>query len=417
MPHRHSEHIGSEVAAIFQRNMAFHFEAKNIIERRLLTNCLEISYIKNEMPKRKVAMPKHITNKNSGKKSEHRFPDCRLLIHGDNLDAISFLKKDPKIYGKVRLIYADPPYGTKQSFTVTDDRISTISRVNGGRVAYNDSLSGKAYLDFLGQRLSAIRDLLADDGSIYLHIDSKMGHYVKCLMDEIFGQEHFINDITRIKCNPKNFARNGYGNIKDMVLFYSKTKKNIWNNPRQSIQIDNGDLRFRSVDAAGRLYTTTPLHAPGETTNGATGQPWKGILPPPGRHWRYQPNLLDKLDKEGLVEWSSTGNPRKKIYADEVMKAGVKVQDVWVFKDPQNPKYPTEKNLEMLKMIVEASSEPNDIVLDPFCGSGTTLVAAQSLGRKWIGIDSSKEAISLCKKRLYGLTLIDLTKNQKELLG
>lgn len=335
-----------------------------------------------------------------------------ILIHGDNLVALSFLRKNPEIYGNVRLVYADPPYGTKQSFTVTDERVSTISRVNGGRVAYNDTLSGKAYLDFLGKRLSAIHEIMAEDGSIYLHIDSKMGHYVKCLMDEIFGQENFINDITRIKCNPKNFARKGYGNIKDMVLFYAKSKKYIWNNPRQAIQIVNGDSRFRSVDSNGRLYTTTPLHAPGVTTNGVTGQAWRGMKPPPGRHWRYPPSLLDKLDKEGLVEWSATGNPRKKIYADEVMRAGVKVQDVWVFKDPQNPKYPTEKNLEMLKMIVGASSDPNDLVLDPFCGSGTTLVAAQALGRRWIGIDSSQEAISLCKKRLYGLRLIDLNREK-----
>ncbi len=237
-----------------------------------------------------------------------------------------------------------------------------------------------------------------------------MGHYVKALMDKIFGQRNFINDISRIKCNPKNFARKGYGNIKDMVLFYSKSQRHVWNNPRQKIRIKEDDVRFRSVDSDGRRYTTTPLHAPGETANGETGKRWRGMSPPAGRHWRYPPRVLEELDKKGLIEWSGTGNPRKKIYADDVTLAGVKVQDIWIFKDPQSPVYPTEKNLEMLKMIVNASSNSGDIVLDAFCGSGTMLVAAEELGRKWIGIDSSKEAVSICKKRLHGCRVYDLTR-------
>ncbi len=257
-----------------------------------------------------------------------------------------------------------------------------------------------------------MRELLADDGSIYVHIDVKMGHYVKIVMDKIFGQKNFINDITRVKCNPKNFARKGYGNVKDMILFYSKTKDYVWNHPRQAIEIGEDDVRFRSVDADGRRYTTTPLHAPGETANGATGKEWRGMSPPAGRHCRYPPAVLEELDKKGLIEWSSTGNPRKKIFADDVMRAGVKMQDIWVFKDPQNPNYPTEKNLEMLKMIVKASSNEGDIVLDAFCGSGTTLLAAKQLRRRWIGIDSSKEAIEICKKRLDDFELIELKDNR-----
>lgn len=341
-------------------------------------------------------------------KQARLFHSGGLLIHGDNYDALRFLAENKDIKGNIRLVYIDPPYGTKQSFTISADRFATVSRVNGGRLAYDDSLTGEAYLAFLASRLAAIRELMADDGSIYVHIDTKMGHYVKILMDKIFGQKNFINDIARIKCNPKNFARKGYGNVKDMVLFYAKTKKHVWDDPRQTIQINQNDVRFRSIDSDGRRYTTTPLHAPGETTNGETGKKWKGLSPPSGRHWRYAPRVLDELDRKGLIEWSSTGNPRKKIFADDVMKAGVKVQDIWIFKDPQNPIYPTEKNLEMLKMIVKASSNPKDIVLDAFCGSGTTLVAADELGRRWIGIDSSQEAISICKRRFGGFELVDL---------
>jgi adenine-specific DNA-methyltransferase len=323
------------------------------------------------------------------------------LIYGDNYDALGFLESKKDIHGKVRLVYIDPPYGTKQDFTFSEDRFSTISRINGGKVAYKDTLTGEDYLRFLSGRLVRIRNIMANDGVIYLHIDSKMGHYVKVLMDKIFGQTNFINDITRIKCNPKNFSRKGFGNMKDMILLYSKSKNYIWNDPRQKIEIGDNDKRFRSVDSNGRQYTTTPLHAPGETANGVTGKKWKGMFPPPGRHWRYAPKVLDELDEKGLIEWSSTGNPRKKIYADDIMKAGVKLQDIWDYKDPQNPKYPTEKNMDMLKMIISTSSNEEDWVLDAFCGSGTTLVASQELNRHWIGIDSSKEAISICKSRLF----------------
>lgn len=325
-----------------------------------------------------------------------------LLIQGDNLDALQMLRDNPNVCGKIRLVYIDPPFGTRQIFTIAEHRIATISRGNGGEVAYRDSLFGQAYLGFLKARLQAIREIMADDGSIYVHIDCKVGHYVKCLMDEIFGAENFINDITRIKCNPKNFNRKGYGNIKDIILFYGKTRRFVWNDVRQPIEVSIGDERFRAVDSDGRRYTTTPLHAPGETVNGATGKPWRELRPPAGRHWRYPPSTLEELDKKGLIEWSSTGNPRKKIYADEVVRAGIKIQDVWVFKDPQNPKYPTEKNLEMLKLIVSNSSRPGDVVLDAFCGSGTTLVAASELGRKWIGIDDSQVAIGTVKRRLPG---------------
>jgi adenine-specific DNA-methyltransferase len=222
-------------------------------------------------------------------------------------------------------------------------------------------------------------------------------------MDKIFGEENFINHIVRIKCNPKNFSRAGYGNIHDMILFYSKSKSYVWNEAREEFSEDEIRRLFPKVDKLGRRYTTTPLHAPGETRNGVTGLPWRGIKPPKGRHWRYPPEELDRLDREGLIEWSPSGNPRKIIYADEIIQKGKKRQDVWEFKDPPYPIYPTEKNLEMLKVIIQASSNPDDIVLDCFAGSGTTLVAAEALGRRWIGIDNSEIAIEVIQKRLSSM--------------
>src|SRR5581483_1157045 len=238
-------------------------------------------------------------------------------------------------------------------FNVDHDRISTISRINDGFIAYQDILTGKKYLDFLKARLVLIKELMSPTGAIYVHIDNKMGHYVKCLMDEIFGQDNFINDITRVKCNPKNFFRKGFGNIKDVILFYSKTKNMLWNESRQKSQVSDHNARYFKKDQDGKAYTTTPLHAPGQTRDGATGRPWRGMLPPKGRHWRYPPTQLEELDNKGLIEWSSTGNPRKKIFLDDVVKNGTKMQDIWYFKDPQNPQYPTEKNMEMLKVIIK----------------------------------------------------------------
>ena len=160
---------------------------------------------------------------------------------------------------------------------------------------------------------------------------------------------------------------------------------------------------FSKVDKNGKHYTTLPLHGPGETLNGPTGKQWRGRKPLKGSHWQYSPEELDKLDAQGLIEWSSTGNPRRIYYAEDAIKKGRKRQDIWEFKDPAYPSYPTEKNLQMLKIIVEASSKPGDIVLDCFAGSGTTLVAAEELGRRWIGSDNSKEAIEVAQKRIVAI--------------
>jgi adenine-specific DNA-methyltransferase len=316
-----------------------------------------------------------------------------MLIWGDNLIVLKHLQSMNSLKNKVKLIYIDPPFATGREFNGTHKE-----------VAYSDTLKGANYLEFLRKRLFLLREILADDGTIYVHIDWKMAHYVRVLMDEIFGPEHFINDITRIKCNPKNFKRKAYGNYKDTILFYSKGDDYIWNGSQENLTDDDVDRLFPRTDKDGRKYTTTPLHAPGETMNGPTGKEWKGLLPPKGRHWRYPPEQLTALENLGLIEWSDTGNPRKKIYADEVVVNGKKRQDIWDFKDPQYPRYPTEKNIDLLKTIISASSKKGDIVLDSFCGSGTTMEAAESLGRRWIGIDESKHAIQIAQKRLSNMT-------------
>jgi len=320
------------------------------------------------------------------------------LILADNLVALEILLRESEVAGKVRLIYIDPPFGTDQEFKSGISR--TVSKSREDETAYEDRLVGADYLAFLKKRLLLLRDILASDGSIYVHIDWNMCHYVKTLMDEVFEQDRFINNITRIKCNPKSFKRRAYGNMTDAILFYSKTKDYVWHEAREEFTEQQIETLFPKVDKYGRHYTTLPLHGPGETLNGPTGQPWRGRRPPKGSHWQYPPEELERLDREGLIEWSASGNPRRIYYADEAMAKGRKRQDVWEFKDPAYPSYPTEKNLNMLKVIIEASSNPDDLVLDCFAGSGTTLVAAEELGRRWMGIDNSSVAIKTAQKRL-----------------
>jgi len=337
------------------------------------------------------------------KLSSYRFDsdwslDKNKLIHGDNLKVLQTLLSNCDLKSKVDLVYIDPPFSTNSIFSIGEDRVSTVSSSLSDKIAYKDKLTGSSFLEFLRARLVLLRELMSDKASIYLHIDYKIGHYVKIIMDEIFGIDNFRNDITRIKCNPKNFKRKAYGNIKDMILFYSKTSHNTWNDPLDSFSEEDAVRLFKKTDANGRQYTTIPLHAPGETKNGPTGRAWRGIFPPKGRHWRSEPKVLEELDKAGLIEWSKNNVPRKKIYADE--KQGKKKQDIWEYKDSQYPVYPTEKNLDLLKSIVLASSNPGDLVLDCFCGSGSTIQAAEELDRQWIGIDESIEAINVTKKRL-----------------
>lgn len=320
-----------------------------------------------------------------------------LLIKGDNLEGLHYLLYDEKLKGKIDLVYIDPPFATNGRFTITDGRATTISNSRDGDVAYSDKLTGKDFIEFLRERLVLIKELLSGKGSIYLHIDYKIGHYVKVMMDEIFGIENFKNDITRIKCNPKNFKRIGYGNIKDLILFYSKSEKPIWNEPKEAYTEKDLDKLFPKMKQ-GRRYTTVPIHAPGETKNGKSNQPFKGMMPPKGRHWRTDVETLEQWDKDGLIEWSGTGNPRKIIFADE--REGKRVQDIWEFKDPQYPIYPTEKNEDMLDLIIKTSSNPDSIVLDCFCGSGTTLKSSQLLNRKWVGIDQSEHAIKATIEKL-----------------
>lgn len=331
-----------------------------------------------------------------------------LLVEGDNLEVMLSLLTNYQYGGTVDLVYIDPPFATNSVFRSGVERTATVSSHHTDRIAYEDKLLGADFLEFLRGRLIVIRELMSDRASIYLHIDYKIGHYVKIIMDEVFGIENFRNDIARVKCNPKNFSRKAYGNVKDLVLFYSKTSRYTWNEPTEALAESDLERLYPRTDKNGRRYATVPVHAPGVTQNGPTGSMWRGLMPPKGRHWRSSPEELDRLDRDGLIEWSSNGNPRRVIFADDAARRGKKIQDVWMdFKDHPYPGYPTEKNFELLRTIVRASSNPGDVVLDCFCGSGTTLAAAESLNRRWIGIDESSVAIEATVSKLSSGLLLN----------
>ncbi len=309
------------------------------------------------------------------------------LYYGDNLPILALLLQDHFVRGKVRLIYIDPPFSTKSVF-------QSRSQID----AYQDLLAGSHYIEFMRERLVLLRELLAVDGTIYVHLDDNMVFHIKVIMDEVFGRRNFRNWITRKKCNPKNYTHRTYGNISDYILFYTKSDDYVWNRPLTLWTPEHAEREYSYVEEnTGRRYKKVPIHAPG-VRNGETGKDWRGMHPPPGKHWQFPPKILDEMDARGEIHWSPNGNPRRKIYFDQ--SKGIPVQDIWLdFRDAHNQMikvtgYPTEKNPDLLTRFIEASSNPDDLVLDCFSGSGTTLSVASQLKRKWIGIDNSPAAIS-----------------------
>lgn len=325
---------------------------------------------------------------------EHTTPDRHVrLLQGDNLGILLWLRCDRSVHRKVRCVYIDPPFATAMAFV---DR--------NVRHAYDDSPVGADYLEFLRQRLIVLHDLLAENGVIFVHLDQTIVFEVKLVLDEVFGRQRFRNFITRKKCNTKNYTRRTFGNIADHLLFYSKSDNYVWHRPYDEWNEDRVREEYQYVDkATGRRYKKVPLHAPG-IRNGETGKPWRGMMPPPGKHWQYPPSKLEALDKAGEIYWSPNGNPRRIVFFDP--SKGVPAQDIWMqFKDAHNQNvkitgYPTEKNFALVSRLVAATTNPGDLVLDAFCGSGTTLEAARELGRRAIGIDDSPSAIEATLKRL-----------------
>jgi site-specific DNA-methyltransferase (adenine-specific) len=335
--------------------------------------------------------------------------DTRVVYCGDNLDQ---LKKLPDAC--VDLIYIDPPFNSNRNYEVF------WGETKEKRAFEDRHASTQAYIDYMRPRCVQLKRVLKTTGSFYYHCDWHAGHYVKIMLDQLFGENNFLNEVIWKRTHAHGGARR-FGPVHDTIFFYSGSDTWTWNPQYAEYSDEYKEKFFRFEDEEGRRYRLTILTGSG-TRNGHSGRPWRGIDPTKsGRHWAVPgyarallPNpdaetvqeALDQLDAIGRVAWPAKqgGVPSFKQYMDDF--EGAQLQSVWTDIPPISAQakerlgYPTQKPLALLERIIKASSNPNDIILDAFCGCGTALVAAQNLGRQWIGIDISPTACRVMAKRL-----------------
>lgn len=358
-----------------------------------------------------------------------------VLYYGDNLDILRRYVKDES----VDLIYLDPPFKSDQNYNVLfkeqdgtraasqirafedtwtwdqeDEGVYADLVIGGGKVAdvmqafrtFLGPCDMLAYLVMMAPRLVEMRRVLKNAGSIYLHCDPTASHYLKMLMDAVFGPERFLSEIVWKRTSAHSGASRPAA-VHDLILLYSKTGAYTWNQQYQEYDPAYLETFFEMKDPDGRRWKRTDLTGAGVTRVGPTGRPWRGIdVTSKGRHWAYSPEELDRLDAAGLIHWPAKkgGMPRLKQYAEDM--PGIPIQDVWNDIRPihnlaaERLGYPTQKPEALLERIIKASSNEGDLILDPFCGCGTTIAAAQKLNRHWIGIDITHLAMTLIKERL-----------------
>lgn len=362
------------------------------------------------------------------------------LYYGDNLDVLRRYIPDES----VDLIYLDPPFNSRQDYNVLfaeKDGARSASQItafkdswewnieaerafievveSGGRVAdamraFRTLLGGSdmlAYLAMMAPRLVELRRVLKSTGSIYLHCDPTASHYLKLLMDSVFGPEQFLTEIIWKRSSAHSDSKQGrkqHGRIHDTILFYSGSASWLWNVLHTEYDESYISNFYKHIEpSTGRRYRLGDLTGPGGKAKGNPEYEVMGVT----RYWRYSKERMQTLIDEGRIVQSKPGAvPAYKRYLDEM--SGVSLQDVWTDIPPIGAQakerlgYPTQKPEALLERILRASSNEGDVVLDPFCGCGTTVQVAQRLNRRWIGIDITHLAISLIKKRLadsYGV--------------
>ncbi|MHA1215605.1 MAG: site-specific DNA-methyltransferase [Candidatus Hodarchaeales archaeon] len=343
-----------------------------------------------------------------------------LLIWGDNKLVISSLIKQGWA-GKINLIYIDPPFFTGADFTVRtklgDEKIEKEPSIIEER-AYKDTWSGgiASYLKYMYERLLLMRELLAENGSIYVHLDWHVGHYVKVMMDEIFGYENFRNEIVWQRTLGHHLA-SVMDVMTDYILWYSKTNAFVYNQQYQSLTEEEINKKFPFIEKeTGRRFTHEKLEKTSNIYSKGEVRIIQGKKVVSNVGWIWTQETFDKRLKENpyLIFWTKEGRPRYKRYADEYK--GRKFGNLWTDIMPlgsgaeERSDFDTQKPEALLKRIILASSNEGDIVADFFCGSGTTLAVAEKLGRRWIGADLSKFAIQVTRKRLLDIH------NSKDLL-
>lgn len=357
------------------------------------------------------------------------------LYFGDNLD----IMRDHIADESIDLVYLDPPFNSKASYNVLfaekDGKASSAQITAFEDTWHWDESAESTYLDvvkngpsdlselmqalrqFLGSndvlayltmisiRLVEMRRVLKGTGTIYLHCDPTASHYLKIVMDSIFGVRNFLNEVVWKRTSAHSDVVQGalhMGRIHDVIFRYSKCSNPTRNPVYVPYSEDYVESVYRYVEEDGRRYQTQPLHA--KQPGGDTSYEWKGQFPPPGRYWAFSRDNMEKLDREGRIYYSKTGVPRYKIYLED--SKGRPLQDIWDDISPVHTRpserlgYPTQKPEGLLERIIAYSSNEGDVILDPFCGCGTTVAVAERLHRRWIGIDITHLAITLMKKRL-----------------
>ena len=376
------------------------------------------------------------------------------LYYGDNLDVLRRYVRDET----VDLVYLDPPFKSDQDYNVlfaeqdgsraaaqikafgdmwqwdeasarvyeevveTGGRVSQVLQSFRGFLGDNDML---AYLAMMAPRLVELQRVLKPTGSLYLHCDPTASHYLKILLDAIFGPTNYRNEITWQRTESHNTAGR-YGNVADILLFYVQSDRATYNRSFHKYADQKYSAqqmqRFRHVDDDGRRYKLENLTGPRPDSNSGKFE-WRGTLPGPTRGWGYKKAQLEQWWAEGKIQTKKDGTPRMdglKVYLDET--EGKPLQNIWTDiprisnTSSERLGYPTQKPEALLERIINASSNAGDVVLDPFCGCGTAIAAAQKSNRRWIGIDVTHLAIGLIKHRLRNTFGDDVTKSY-EVIG
>ena len=365
--------------------------------------------------------------------------DTNILYYGDNLEILRKYIPDES----VDLVYLDPPFNSRATYNVlfkeqtgelsqaqitafedtwhwgleSERAMQEIFASTMATPAVKDFMSvipkflGKktdmaAYLTMMCVRLLELKRVLKDTGSIYLHCDPTASHYLKILMDAIFGPQGFTNEIVWKRSDAHSDAKQGakhYGRIHDIILLYSRGLTPVFNSIYTPLPQSTVDSWYRNVEPeTGRFFNKADVTGPGGAAKGNPHYEWKGVT----RYWRYSRENMEQLEAEGKLIYSKSGMVYEKRYLDD--SKGVAVQDLWtdiqmlrgISEAGERLGYPTQKPQPLLERIIQSSSNEGDIVLDQFCGCGTALVVAQKLNRKWIGIDITHLAISTMKWRL-----------------
>jgi len=342
------------------------------------------------------------------------------LIWGDKRYVLPSLLDE--FGGRVNLIYIDPPFDTGADFSF-NAKVPEPDGEDADPVAFTKQpsiIEQKAYRDTWGRGLDSylqwfyetvvlLHELLAENGSIYVHLDWHVVHYAKSILDEVFGSDHFRNEIIWKRTSAHANVINNYGSVHDTLLYYSKSDEWTWNQQYAPYSEEYKALFFDQVDEQGRRYSRRDLTASALRASSGQLYVWKGIKPPPSRVWAMTKERMDELDQQGKIHWpkSKGGMPRLKFYADEA--PGIPIQDVWTDLSimhnlsTERVDYATQKPETLLDRIIKKSSNEGALVLDCFCGSGTTAAVAEKLNRRWVACDLGRFAIHTTRKRLLNI--------------